>query len=330
MKRNTGKHYIGVDIGGTNIALGIVDETGLPVHVRKIPTEVNRGSDLIILAIGTAIREMIHELGVKDLLLSGAGVGVPGFVDHERGISVQAVNLGWHQVPLAEKLEKELALPVFINNDVRMYIYGESVVGVGKGFHHILGVTLGTGMAAAVVNHGQLYYGSGNRAGEIGHIPIDGIEYTCACGLQGCLETVVSANGIVRQAKDAISEGKTTILQEWFPQEQLSHLTAADISRAYDTGDAVAQQIMVHTGTMLGKGLVAGVVMFSPDVIVIGGGAAKAGERLLAPMRAQLHKTLLPIYYDNLQFKTAQWLDEAGIIGSAMYAKERMKINDIK
>jgi glucokinase len=312
--------YIGVDIGGTNIVFGLVDDLNNCLLFKKIATEAQRGSIHIIQTIAAQILDLAEHAGEHVIAV---GVGVPGFVDHENGISVKAVNLGWDNYPFVAELQKLIPMPIYINNDVRLYTYGEALVGAGKDYKNVLGVTLGTGIAAAMVNEGQLYYGSGNRAGELGHIFMAGNTYACNCGLIGCLETVASANGIARQAKDAINHGQTSILQMWFPENRIDDITALDVSNAYDQGDSLAIKIMEDTGIYLGKGLAYAVNFYSPDVIIIGGGAALAGERLLGPMKQQLQNTILPLYWKGLTVVEAQRIEDAGIIGSALYAKNQ-------
>jgi glucokinase len=315
--------YIGVDIGGTNIAFGLVDEANQCLIFNKIATEANRGAIHIVQSIAAHILEIAEQAGEPVIAV---GVGVPGFVDHEAGISVKAVNLGWENYPFVAELQKLISLPVYINNDVRLYIYGEALAGAGKGFKHVLGITLGTGLAAAVVNEGKLYYGRGNRAGELGHIAMDGNPFTCNCGKIGCLETVASANGIARQAKNAIIQGQASLLEIRFPGNRVNAITALDVCNAYDEGDKLAIKVMEDTGVYLGKGLAYAVNLYSPDVIIIGGGASSAGERLLGPMRRQLEEAILPIYWEGLAIRIAQRIEEAGIIGSALYAKNQNSI----
>jgi glucokinase len=312
--------YIGVDIGGTNIAFGLVDQENNCLFFKKIPTEAAKGAAHTTQIIAAIIEDLIEQ---SEEPVIAVGVGVPGIVDHVGGISVQAVNMGWINYPFVAELQRLISLPVYINNDVRLYVYGEALAGAGKAFKHVLGVTLGTGIAAAVVNEGQLYYGSGNRAGELGHIPMEGVSYPCLCGQIGCLETIASANGIARQAKDAIAQGKASLMRQWFANDRLNELTATDVSKAYDQGDSLAQQIMRNTGAILAKGLAYAVYLYSPDVIIIGGGASLAGDRLMVPMKEQLERLILPIYWQGLEVLTAQRIDDAGIIGSALYAKNQ-------
>lgn len=315
-------HYLGIDIGGTNIVCGAVDEAGRLIGMRKLATEASRGSADVVSRIADAAEQLRRET-LGEGRWTAAGIGVPGFVDHERGVVELAVNLGWEGFPLAEELAGRIGAPVHINNDVRMYVYGEAMAGAGKGVSHVYGITLGTGMAGALVQEGELFYGGGGIAGEIGHIPVPGVSFRCNCGLTGCLETVASANGLARQARQAMEEGRQTVLSEWFPGEEAGRLTAADVTRAWDAGDVLAQEIMDRTGRALAVGLTAAITLYSPQMLVIGGGAARAGERLLAPMREELQRLLLPAYWNQLGIRTAELLEEAGVVGSAIYAKRR-------
>ncbi|MCG7215678.1 ROK family protein [Paenibacillus mucilaginosus] len=315
--------YIGIDIGGTNMVCGLTDGEGQVLRTVKIATEAPSGSKEVIRRLAEAVTGLMTHAGGQ---VSAVGIGLPGFVDHVQGISELAVNLGWKNVPLADELRGHIGdIPVFLDNDVRMYVYGEAVAGAGRGFSHVLGVTIGTGMNSALVADGELYYGAGGRAGEIGHVPMEGLTYPCNCGMTGCLETAVSANGIARQGREAVARGERSLLGEWFPEDGGARLTAADVSRAYDLGDAAAAAILRRTGTLLGRGLAAAVTQLAPQVLIIGGGGAQAGERLLGPMKEELKRCVLPFYWEQLTVKTAERLEDAGVVGSALYAKGRLE-----
>jgi glucokinase len=318
-------YLIGIDIGGTNVVCGLMDSEGSLLHKLKQPTEAVMGSSYVFDKIKSMVEELLRIMGLKSEEISAIGVGTPGFIDPVKGISIFAGNLQWVQVHTAEEIRKRTGIPTYIDNDVRMYVYGESVCGAAKGYEHVLGITIGTGLAAAVINHGQLYYGGGYMAGELGHIVMPEISYTCGCGLQGCLETAVSATGIARQAKELLQSGRPSILRDWLAGASEDTITAADVSRAYDAGDSLSIEVMNHTGILLGKGLANAVTLYSPDVIVIGGGAALAGDRLFAPMREQLQKSVYRGYWERLTIVTATMIDDAGIVGSAMAASQRLK-----
>ncbi|WP_442604150.1 ROK family protein [Paenibacillus sp. KN14-4R] len=316
-------YWIGIDLGGTNMVCGLLDESMNIVAKLKKPTLANQGADDIIQRIAENAELLLEQNLVNKSDLLGIGMGSPGFINPDLGIGVFSANLGWRDYPVAAQLQALTGIPVSIDNDVRMYVYGEAIQGAGRDHDHVLGITLGTGIAAAVVNNGKLYYGGGYMAGEIGHIPMDGVTAKCGCGLVGCLETVASATGIARQAREALQAGRSSILGEWFTGDNIQRLIATDVSKAYDAGDALAQEIMDYTGRALGKGLAAAVTLFSPDCIVIGGGAALAGERLFAPMREEIQKSVIPIYWDRLTIVRGELIDDGGVIGSATFAKSR-------
>jgi glucokinase len=318
-------YCIGIDIGGTNIVVGLIGPEGRIVQGTKIPTRAADGPDTILSRIADTVRETAAAAGVELARIGAIGMGVPGFVDHENGIALASVNLDWHGVPVAPIMREKLGIPTFINNDVRMYVYGEAAEGAGKGYRHVLGLTLGTGLAAAMITDGLLLHGGGNMAGELGHITLDEVPYACKCGLKGCLETVASATGLVRQARDRIREGRSSVLTEWYPGDSIERLQAKDLSKAYDLGDEVAVEVLHATGRMLGKGLASAVTLFSPDVVIIGGGVAAAGERILAPMKEALKAHLIKNYWEHIRIVTAVLGDDAGVIGSGLYAKERAR-----
>ncbi|MBB6674949.1 ROK family protein [Cohnella nanjingensis] len=314
--------WMGVDVGGTNIVCGAVNEDGVVLHALKRPTGAREGSAAVLDRIADMVREVAGRLG-GDSVPAGVGVGIPGLVDPDAGISRNSTNLEWRDVPVARELERRLGVPVHIDNDVRMYIYGEAAFGAGRGSANVLGLTIGTGIAAAIVQDGRLLYGFKSMAGELGHGPVAGIDVPCGCGLTGCLETVASASGMVREAKRAIAAGRETVLKEWFPGDQLANLAAADLSRAMDAGDALATEILRRAGTLTGRELIPAVHLTSPEVVIIGGGGALAGERLLGPLREALMDGLLPDFRPDLRIKVAERGDDAGVVGSAMQARAK-------
>jgi len=318
------KYWIGIDLGGTNIVCGLLNDDMQLVGKKKRPTGADQGGEHVLGQIASMVEELLAEHSVDKGDLQAIGMGSPGFIDPLRGVSIFASNLGWKNYPVAQRLGELTGKPAFIDNDVRMYVYGEATNGAARGYGTVFGITLGTGIAGALVHNGELYYGGGFMAGEIGHIPLEGQTTKCGCGLVGCLETVASANGIARQAREAIAAGRTSLMADWYAPDKFNQLSAADVSRAYDEGDALAIDIMKTTGELLGKGLAAAVSLFSPDCIVIGGGAALAGERLFAPMRESIQSNVISNYWDRLSIVTGTLIDDGGVIGSASYARSRL------
>jgi len=320
-------YYIGLDVGGTHIVGGLLDSDGTLLHTLKIQTEATKGTEFVLNRMVELIGQLLEERGIEDhTALEAVGIGIPGFIQPAEGLVKLAANLPFTNIHIADEIRNRVGAPVYIHNDVKMIVYGEAIQGAGRGYDHVFGITLGTGMASGFVDHGRLLTGGGDLAGEIGHVRMEEIPYHCGCGMQGCLETVASATGIVRQAIDALDRGRPSLLGEWFPLNNRSALTAKDVTKAYDAGDQVAIDIMKYTGTILGKALAFAVILYSPDVIIVGGGVASAGERLLRPLRDTLLAHVHPLYRERIQVVTPTLHEHAGVIGSAEYA--RMMLNN--
>jgi glucokinase len=316
-------YWIGVDVGGTNIVSGLVNQDGQVLDRAQMKTNAPEGPDAVLERIAEAVLELSRRNPSAEGHIGAIGIGVPGLVDPARGVSLYAANLGWRDYPVAELLSVRLGIPVYIHNDVKMYIYGEAVHGAARGARTVFGLTLGTGIAAAIIDGGRIYEGGG-LAGEIGHVVTDGVPFRCGCGLVGCLEAAVSASGITRQARAALASGRESMLGAEFPDAAAQErLTAADVSRAFDAGDALAGEILAHTGRLLGRALAHSVALCSPDIVVIGGGVAHAGERILAPTVQALRESLYPGLWERVTFTIAEHIDNAGVIGSAAYARQQ-------
>jgi len=313
---------IGIDIGGTHTVFGLVDEKGCLVGKRKVNTDARRGFRCMLDVIESNVNELTDGFAGARSEVRAIGVGMPGRIDANRGICLQASNLHLHDVPVADQVARATGLPCRINNDVKMYVYGEALYGAGMNKEHVLGVTIGTGLSGALIVKGEPYGGYGNEAGEIGHIPVEGNDRPCNCGRIGCLETIVSATGLARSAAQAVREGRRTVLAEYCVDPSL--LTAADVSRAYDAGDAAAIDMMHAAGVRLGEVLSVIVPMVAPDVLIVGGGVALAGERLLRPFREELARRVSPSFLTELTLTTAMHNDDAGVIGAAAWAAKRI------
>ena len=314
---------VGVDLGGTNIKAAAFCAQSLDrLWENRIPTQADRGWEAVLGRIVLAL-EPLWAQASKDRVAC-VGVGVPGLLDIEEGISYFSPNFPqWKDVPVAAWLKERLALPVFIDNDVRVNLYGEWLQGAGRGKRNVVLLTLGTGLGSGIVMDGHVRYGTTSSAGEIGHMNMVREGRPCKCGSSGCLGRYVSALGMLRTLWEKLQAGQPSVILDWVGGE-LSAITADMVSRAYDLGDPAAVETMRETGELLGFGLVNVINLFNPEVVIVGGGMAAAGERLLGPARRVVDTHALELSRQSCQIVTAQLGDAAGMLGAALYGRQRL------
>ena len=317
-------YIVGMDVGGTNTVAGLFGPDGALLRSVKRPTEKSQGAEGLLRQLADLARHLIAGQNEPAARLAAVGIGLPGFIDRETG-AVDAANLPLKNEPVAARLKELLGVPVTVQNDVKMIVYGESIRGAGRQQPVVLGLTLGTGLAGALVIDGRIHDGAGGLAGEIGHITLDEIPYACGCGLTGCLETAASATGIARQARDGLANGAGGLLAERFPGERRQAITARDVWQAAADGDAWALAVYRRTAVLLAKVLAPAVTLLSPDVVIVGGGVAAAGDILFAPLREEVAAHVHPLYRSRLRIVPGALGDEAGLFGSAEYARSRIQ-----
>jgi len=318
---------VGVDVGGTKIAAGVVDANGQVYGRVKIPTDTSQ-PERTLQSIIIAITATLREAEVNPSHVSAVGLGIPGKVDPVRGISLLAVNLGWHDIPVKQRLEEALDLPCWLENDVSVAALGESLYGAGRGLENFLYLSLGTGVAARMILAGQLYRGSNGLAGEIGHAIVVPDGPQCLCGARGCLEALISGPALVKQAQEEIRAGKRTILKEtWLhePQPLAEQIFAAALQ-----GDDVAQQLLTGAGKRLANTIYLLAMTFDPQAVVLGGGLARADGPFFATVCSEVVRKLeqSPIFREIFSPKSLLLSDlklDAGILGAASLARTRLK-----
>jgi len=270
---------------------------------------------------------MLENRGLTNVDIVCMGLGVPGLLNVNEGISLFAPNFtDWANVPVKGWFEKRLHVPVFIDNDVRVNLYGEWYFGAGKGYKNVVLLTLGTGLGSGIVMDGRVLYGATGSAGEIGHMNMYREGRPCKCGSSGCLGRYVSALGMLKTLEEKIESGQHSIICEW-AKDDLSKISAKMISEAYDLGDKAAIESLHETGEILGYGLANVINLYNPEIIIIGGGMAAAGERLLKSTREIVNSHALKISNNKCNITTALLGDSAGIIGAAIYAKQKIEGN---
>jgi glucokinase len=319
------KYYIGIDLGGTNIKSSIFNEDMNVIYEQRLSTEADKGSEHVLDRIYKLVNIMLNNTKLTNADIVCMGIGVPGLLNINEGVSMFSPNFSdWENVPVVNWFEEKLHIPVFIDNDVRVNLYGEWYFGAGKGSKNVVLLTLGTGLGSGIVMDGRVLYGSTGSAGEIGHMNMYREGRPCKCGSSGCLGRYVSALGLLRTVKEKIESGHYSIICEWV-HGNLSEITAKMVSKAYDLGDRVAIETLHETGEMLGFGLVNVINLYNPEIIIIGGGMAAAGERLLDKTRKIINSHALKISNEKCTITTALLGDAAGMVGAAIYAKQKLE-----
>ncbi len=307
-------------MGGTNIKAALFDTGFAAVGEVSVPTEAAEGPEHVLGRIRYAIKLLTEDKGIGLQSVTCMGMGVPGLLDPREGLSLFSPNFpGWEQVHIVNELKPYYDFPVFIDNDVRVNLYGEWLHGAAKGHQNVVLLTLGTGLGSGIVSDGKVVYGTTFSAGEIGHMNMYRQGRPCRCGSSGCLGRYVSAVGMVNTLKEKLGEGRSSIIQTWTSGDN-ERITALMISEAYDLEDGLAMEVMHETGTLLGFGLANVINLLNPEVIVIGGGMSAAGERLLRSVRATVKEHALKLSASKCSIAQAGLGSRAGTLGAAAYA----------
>lgn len=319
------RYFIGVDLGGTNIKSSIFNQSWETVNERRLSTEADKGSEHVLNRIYSLVQSLIIDANLEEEQIICMGIGVPGLLDIEKGISLFSPNFtNWENVAIVEWMKEHFDFPVFIDNDVRTNLYGEWYFGAGVNKKNIVLLTLGTGLGSGIIMDGRVLYGATSSAGEVGHMNMYREGRPCKCGSSGCLGRYVSATGMVRTFVEKLERGHESIICDWI-KDDINQVTAKMISQAYDLDDKLAIQTLEETGEILGYGLANIINLFNPEIIIIGGGMASSGERLLNKTREVVNNHALNISRSHCMITTAKLGDAAGMIGAAIYAKLKLK-----
>ncbi|MED3725324.1 ROK family glucokinase [Priestia filamentosa] len=316
------KWLIGVDLGGTTVKLAFVNQYGEIIYKWEIPTDKSNQGHNIPTDIAKSIDEQLEKCGEIKAKIMGIGIGAPGPVKETNGSVDVAVNLGWNKFPLKDLLEVETGLPVFVDNDANIAAIGEMWKGAGEGAKDLLCVTLGTGVGGGIIAHGDIVRGVNGAAGEIGHItsiPEGGAP--CNCGKTGCLETVASATGIVRLAKEKIAENGNTTMQCFYED---GTLTAKEVFDCAREGDEVAKAVIEEVAFHLGLALANTANGLNPEKIVLGGGVSRAGDILLQSIKDRFNQFAFPRVAKGAEITIATLGNDAGVIGGAWLVKTQL------
>ncbi|MFQ5822699.1 MAG: ROK family protein [bacterium] len=316
MKRN--KFYLGIDLGGTNIKVGVVTDKGQVLHHLSLPTEAAKGPEHVLAQIKKGVKKII-ELAKTDKF-EAVGIGTPGSVDAKGYVRYPPNFPNWQEVPVKDEIEQFIGLPTYLDNDANVAAIGEGVFGKGKYFTDFLCITLGTGVGGGLFLNGKMYRGNGWAAGEIGHVTVDPDGPRCNCGNYGCLERLVGAKYISERAVDKIkrAEKETKILE--LADQDFFKITPKIITEAAVNGDQLAHAVLTETGEILGIALASVINLLNLPLIIVSGGISQAGSLILDPMRETIYKRTLPVPRKAFEVTTASLGTQAGVIGAAALA----------
>jgi glucokinase len=293
---------VAIDVGGSAIKAGLVDERGELLSARTVPTDQTAGADGVLAQIVASAQELQTEAVRAGRTPVAVGLAVLGLTDDEAGVAVLSANAGWRDVPMREPLREKTQLPVAFGHDVRAGGLAEAVLGAGRGAGDHLFLAIGTGLAGAVMLGGEPYRGTG-FAGEIGHIEVDSPSAgPCGCGGTNCLETVVSARALARHYTERTGQ----------------QVNAAEVATRAAAGDPVAAELWQELVDALAAGLTMYCSLLAPGLVVVGGGFAAAGEQLLEPLRARLAERLS--FQKPPELVPAELGEQAGCLGAGLLA----------
>lgn len=314
------KYYIGIDLGGTNIVAGVVDEEYNIIAKASTKTNCPRPEKEIADDMARMALEAVKNANLTIDQIEWIGVGTPGIANSETGIIEYSNNLGFKNTPMVKYIQETIDKPVFIENDANAAAYGEFVAGAAKGAKNAVCITLGTGVGGGIIIDGKIYSGSNFAGAEIGHtvIEVDGAQ--CSCGRKGCFEAYSSATGLIRMTKEAIAEHPDCIMAQ--SEKEKGKVTARTSFDCMRAGDKYAKAVVDKYIKYLAAGITNTINIFQPDILCIGGGVCNEGDPLLLPMKKLVAKEVYTRNSPkNTEIVIAKLGNDAGIIGAAFLGR---------
>jgi glucokinase len=321
-------YFVGIDLGGTAVKLGVVDEQGRRLSFHRLPTHVDRGPEDTACRMGEAVREAIAELGISPSTVARVGLGSPGILDVRNGVMVNPTNFpGWGGFPLRDRVSHHCGLPVAFVNDANAAAYGEFWVGSGRSFQSLILLTLGTGVGCGIIIGEMIVEGENGHGAECGHVLIDSSETArlCSCGMTGHLEAYASAVAVTKRTQEAIDSGRPTSLTRRIAEG--AELTPRLVAEEAEAGDAFSMEIVFDTARYLALGIVSLVHTIDPSGVLLGGAMtfggreSELGQRFLARISEEVKCRTFPTLAARLQIDFATLGTDAGYIGAAGIAR---------
>lgn len=315
------KYYVGIDLGGTNIVAGVVDENYNIIHKASVKTNRPRPEKEIADDMAKVALQAIAEANLTVDDVEWIGIGTPGIANSKEGIIEYSCNLGFDNTPMVKYIQEHINKPVYVENDANAAAYGEYVAGAGKGHNSLVCITLGTGVGGGVVTDGKILTGFNFAGAELGHMVIEADGVQCSCGRKGCFEAYSSATGLIRMTKEAMEKDKDSSM--WDLVRERNNKVSARIS--YDAmrmGDKSATEVVDKFTKYLATGLTNVINIFQPEVLCIGGGVCNEGDALLNPVKELVAKEVYTRNSPkNTEIVIAKLGNDAGIIGAAFLGR---------
>lgn len=309
-------YYVGIDIGGMSIKVGLVTSDGKIDIARAIPTNPDSGYEDMIKRTSDLIFSLCDEKKVSYNSLKGIGIGIPGIADSHRGFVPSAVNIGWKNVPVVEEFAKYFDVPVRISNDANCAALGEQRFGAGSGYKSTVLITLGTGIGSGIVVDGKLLEGNGCAGAESGHMVIEIDGEPCNCGRNGCWERYASATALINQTKKAMQQDPNTLMHDI--TRKYGKVSGRTAFLAMQEGDEVAKTVVDKYIRYIAVGLINLGNVIHPEAFIIGGGISHEGEKLINPLQKYLDNAIYANgMYPTIKVLCASLGNDAGIIGAA-------------
>jgi glucokinase len=313
---------IGIDIGGTKVAGGVVDVDGNITHrARRDTPDRSKSPSVVEGTIVEVVAELMQITGPETV--AAVGIGAAGFVAADRATVLFAPHLSWRHEPLQEALQKRVVVPIFVDNDANAAAWAEWKFGAAQGETHVMMITLGTGIGGGILINGQVQRGRFGIAGEFGHMQVVPDGHRCECGNRGCWEQYASGNALVREARSLFS-ANSPIASDLLDRVEgvAGNLTGPLITQAARDGDPTARELLAEVGNWLGVGIANLAAAFDPGTFVIGGGVSAAGDLLLSSARETFRRRLAGRgYRPEARIVAAQLGNDAGLIGAADLAR---------
>ena len=308
-------YYIGIDVGGTFVKAGIVDENGNIVADGKIASECDKGGNKLAENAATLVMRLLEKSGISKEQIVGAGMGFPGFIDSKNGIVVYSNNVRLSDFPVVEIMQAKLGLKVKVANDANVAALGEKMFGAGKEYNDMVMITLGTGVGAGIIIDGKLFEGNRSAGAEIGHMLLVHGGEQCTCGRKGCFEAYSSATALIRDTGRAMQNHKDSLMWEIGSIDNVTGKTPFD----YAKKDKYAAEVVNNYIEMLGSALTDIANIFRPEAIIIGGGVCAQGDNLIVPLKQKIQSELFGAEFGSPEvvLRIAELGNKAGLLGAA-------------